>query len=221
MFENLKKFWKGDSLVNAAIQETHDMFALAMEMFTAVSDHFFHGTEVPFDIYKKDKQINALETNIRRNVLIHLSTNQKPDINTSLVLTTVVVDIERLGDYSKNVFELSNMISHLPKDTKLRQQMEIVAGLLTEVFAGTAEALKSENLEKAQDMMEKCRQAKLQCETMIEEAAAGESLSSEEAIGMVLYARYLKRVASHLSHIASSVYNSFDMIGSYKKDKTA
>ena len=54
-----------------------------------------------------DKKINEFERDVRRKVMTHLAVGGKEDIGSGLVLVSVVIDIERIGDYTKNIYDLA------------------------------------------------------------------------------------------------------------------
>ena len=54
-----------------------------------------------------DKKINEFERDVRRKVMTHLAIGGKEDIGSGLVLVSVVIDIERIGDYTKNIYDLA------------------------------------------------------------------------------------------------------------------
>ncbi|MCB7130307.1 MAG: PhoU domain-containing protein, partial [Candidatus Brocadiales bacterium] len=60
-------------------------------------------SEIAIDIYKMDKQINAYERDVRKKVMTHLAVTGSADLVSGLVLVSVVIDIERIGDYTKNI----------------------------------------------------------------------------------------------------------------------
>ena len=82
------------------LDESHGMFKDAVR---ALHDEGSYAS----DIYQRDQQLNKYERSVRRKIVTHMSVSTKPDINMGLVLTAIVIDIERIGDYAKNLFDLS------------------------------------------------------------------------------------------------------------------
>ena len=66
-------------------------------------------SELPFDIKKTDRKINKYEREVRRNVLTHLSIAGTQNIVPGLALVSIVIDVERIGDYTKNIADLARM----------------------------------------------------------------------------------------------------------------
>ncbi len=213
MLRKLLDFWKKDSLIRTAFEDTKRMLAKTNHMFVAVSDLFLEGRSVDFDIYAMDKEINAMEIGVRRKVLQHLSINPAQELLASLVLTTIINDIERIGDYSKNIFELTELYevcNNMPPYT------EILLGTTSTVrdmFEMSIEAIKREAHHVAQETMEKHGQVNHTMENMMQALGKDTKIATPKAVPLVLYARYLKRVSAHLSNVTSSVNRPFDRIG--------
>ena len=60
--------------------------------------------EIPIDIYAMDKKINSFERDVRRKVMTHLAISGSQDLGSGLILTSVVIDIERIGDYLQKTY---------------------------------------------------------------------------------------------------------------------
>ena len=60
--------------------------------------------------FEQDAKVNALEQTIRRQIITHLSLpGNEADAPYSLLLMTLVKDVERLGDYAKNLAQLAEI----------------------------------------------------------------------------------------------------------------
>ena len=110
MFGDIWKFWKKETLIDKAEEEVERMLVIAKNMFKIAMSVLLDMEKSKADIYKMDRGLNAIQIDVRRKILEHLSINPAMDITASLILITIVVDIERLGDYSKNVLDLSQNI---------------------------------------------------------------------------------------------------------------
>ena len=92
-------------------EECQHMLELDIQMFSVAIESLRKRktSEVDFDIYKHDKQVNKLERSVRRNILTHLTVGSRLDLNQGLVLISIVIDLERIGDYTKNIYELAQL----------------------------------------------------------------------------------------------------------------
>ena len=148
-------------------------------------------------------------------VLEHLLLgNRKEDVTAALILTSAVIDIERIGDYAKNILELADIC---PRETVVEEGHAIffrdIESQLLEMFALTHDAHEQGDAQKAQTVMEMHWRLSERCDRMFEELVSEEELSAEYAVIYTLLSRYLKRVSSHVKNIASSVVNPFPRIG--------
>ena len=96
-----------ETLLKQVVTEIDQMFNKNKKMFESVTNFLFEGKEVKLDIGKEDKKLNVFEIQIRKKVFEHLSMNPKKDLAFSLIIIDVARDIERVGDFSKNIFKHS------------------------------------------------------------------------------------------------------------------
>jgi phosphate uptake regulator len=117
---------------------------------------------------------------------------------------SVVKDAERLGDYAKNLLEVSGLLEKpVNKDT----YMGLFNGIeqeISDLFKQTKEAFIESDENKAAKSWEYQKEIKQRCDEIIRKLARS-SLSVNEAVCFTLTARYFKRIASHLTNIATSV----------------
>lgn len=213
MFERLFSWWKEDVLLKKALEETTLALDKTLSMFSFAMDVLLEGTDDEQRIYDMDKEINALQIDIRKKVFEHLTINPEQDVTASLVLTTVVVDFERIGDFAKNIVELHQMCEgkldhpkYLPEVLGIREKLE---GSIRK----TSEAFRDADSDKAKKMTDEYTVITHKCDKTLEELACKEDLRVSEAVIYGLLFRYLKRVSAHARNIASSVVNPFHRLG--------
>lgn len=217
MFKQLLALLKKGDLVSQALEDYSQMINKASRLFNE-SFSVLSGDRTPsFDIYEMDRNINSIEKKIRRKILEHLSINPKQDIVASLVLTSIVIDIERIGDYSKNIYELKDFYNDGEKPS-ISSHLKIEAKFISKMFGEVAKCLISGDAEEAKVIMDKLNPVKKGFDIYIQEAASRTKRSTRKTIVNVLFSRYLKRISAHLENIASSIVNPFDMIGFYQDD---
>jgi phosphate transport system protein len=221
MYKKFVELFGRENLLDQAIKTTLKMLESDNEMFLASMDslRLHNDAKLPFDIYKKDKQINKYEREVRRNVLTHLTIAGMPNIVPGLVLVSIVIDVERIGDYTKNIVELA--VAHprrltggiFEKDlveieNVVKARFGEIIGVIAKMDAIVAKEvmLSHKNISSKVD--------KIHLEIIGEK---DKSLRPGEAVTLALYFRYLKRIASHLTNIASSIVNPFPRIGFRRK----
>jgi phosphate uptake regulator len=216
MFAEVWKFWRRETLIDKAEEEVERMLIIAKDMFKIAMSVLLEKEKSKADLYKMDQGLNAIQMDVRRKILEHLSINPAMDITASLILITIVIDIERLGDYSKNVLDLSKDI-----DTKLEgKYFDAIRKLRDELeplFEGTVSVIKGLEKDAGKLEMQKCTVIAKRCDELLDKLL-DERLSTKKAILATLLLRYLKRIASHLKNVASSAVNPFARIG-YKPNE--
>jgi phosphate transport system protein len=217
MFKTILNLWAKQSLMKQAFDQLQEMFKTAQELFIVVSEGFLDNKPITYDIYKRDQEINKYEMRIRRDVLEHLAINPREDVLSALIMTNVISHIERIGDYSKNIYELIDLYGK-PFDTSRTHDQE--RGLYDRVnimFQDTGIAFFEGEPDPAKKVMDVHGRLKKDCDAFIREIAKSDSFETRTAVVSVLATRHFKRVSAHLFNIASTVVNPFDMIGYTKR----
>ena len=215
MFREILSVLRKEDLLKQAMEDAQEMLSKAKLVFSAAIYRLTERKEPEINIYEKDKEINRTEWEIRRKVLQHLLIgSRKEDITAALILTSSVIDIERIGDYSKNIFELAE-ISPLAMvfDEKYADFFREIENQILEMFDLTGDSYREGDAQKAQRVLDTHWRISKRCDVMLEDLASEEKLSAELAVIYTLFARYLKRVSSHLKNVASSVVSPFPKMG--------
>lgn len=212
MFREFFQLWKKTGLSSEALEEVERMLFVAKDMFSFSLRVLMDKEKEKEDIYKIDRELNKLQRNVRRKILEHLSINPQQDVTSCLVLITIVIDIERIGDYSKNLIELSHKYPQRLKGKYIEKIREIERNI-EELFDGTINAFKDADIDLAKQVMERHARIAIHCEKIMEELIEDTKISPGRGIIYALLARYLKRVSAHLKNIASSVANPFHRLG--------
>jgi phosphate uptake regulator len=223
VIENLLNAFRKNSLFAQAVDECHTMLDLDWAMFEASVHSLRHSEtgELKLDVAATDKRINAYERDVRRKVMTHLAVaGTSADLPTGLVLVTVVIDIERIGDYTKNIYHLArahpNKLDAGSLETRLREAEEGVSQLFREMIP----AFKNRDAEAAREIMTGYKEGlATACEGITMDLVSGKAgdLAPSDAAVVSLYARYLKRIAAHSRNIVTSVVNPFHRIGYREK----
>jgi len=218
MFKQIFEIFKSDSLYEQALLECHEMLDIDLTMFKA-SIHSLRksdSAEIDIDIYEMDKKINEFERDVRRKVMTHLAIGGKEDIGSGLVLVSVVIDIERIGDYTKNIYDLA--VNH-PKKLNggiIEDRQSKIEKISYKLFEESIDAFKNQDIKKASGLMENYKEnISSQSDSITNDIISGKiddlEIGTASAVG--LYARYLKRISAHSRNLISSIVNPFERIG--------
>lgn len=207
MFKNLLQFWKGKDFLNQVLEEFKNMLDDAQIMFDSVCRRLIDNKEEPGlkdKVYGIDKQVNDLQRDIRKRVIEHLSLQPSVDVPTCLLLMSVVKDAERLGDYAKNLYEVSTLMKDLLNKEKYLELFNGIEAEISELFKETTKAFIESDEAKAAKSWDYKTKISKRCDQIIEKLAES-NLTVNEAVCFALIARYFKRITAHLTNIATSV----------------
>lgn len=222
MWKEIRNFWKSDNLLSEAWDLAYEALSIDAEMFNDATDVLWGGSKRSTQklIFKKDKLINKYERDIRRKVITHLSVQGNDSISAGLVLSTVIVDVERIGDYIKNIVELTTMQTTMPTELKVKSKLLKIETKIKKMFKEAPNCIELADEDLALDIYSDTKQIGRSCDNNIEELIVSnpENLDTATVAILVLYFRYLKRINAHLRNIISSVINPYDRIG-YKPKK--
>ena len=145
MFKQIYKLFQSNSLYEQALNECHEMLDIDLLMFkTSVQSlRKSDSADIDIDIYSMDRKINEFERDVRRKVMTHLAVSGTDDICSGLVLVSVVIDIERIGDYTKNIYDLA--VNHPKKllGGPLEEKIAKVELAAFKMFEGSINAFKN------------------------------------------------------------------------------
>jgi phosphate uptake regulator len=217
MWRDIIRLLSKDNLQKQALQECLQMLDICSEMVAASVKSLRHRDDasVDIDVMAMDKTLNAFERDVRRKVMTHLSLGHPEDIASGLVLVSVVVDIERIGDYSKNIYQLARQHPRKLHGGDLEQDLANTENEVLRLFPETVACFRSGEVEAARQIMRKYRKDVSKEVAIFErKIVTGEvEFPSAEAAALVLYTRFLKRISAHSRNLVSSLVNPFDRIG--------
>ncbi len=172
-------------------------------------------SETKIDIKKEDKKINKFQMEARKKIFTELAISGAENLNAGLVLMSIIIDVERLGDYAKNIIELAKVHPKKLKGGELEESVKDIEEKMNFIFEKTLDAFKNKDEDTAREAMEMHPKVTRVVEELLmillENKAGG--LNAGEAVALTLYLRFIKRITSHLTNIASSVVNPLERIG--------
>lgn len=167
-------------------------------------------------IMAMDKEVNHQQRSVRKKVFEHLTISRGQDLLEGLELTIAVIDLERIGDYGKNMSELVELLSDKMDMGEREGVLERVISLTTEMFDAGLTAFSKQDTSAANLVMEKYQRVSTLCDgTLAElvEKAQEKDVLPKNDVTLILMLRYIKRVAAHLKNLASAVVNPYHRIG--------
>ncbi|MBD3390499.1 MAG: hypothetical protein GF418_00660 [Chitinivibrionales bacterium] len=214
MFKELVRLWKDSGIMTKAVGSFGSMLEDCAYVFQrswkVVSGELTVEGEKD-EIHGRDRRVNQKERDIRRLLLEHLTMNPGQDASGCLALMSVVKDAERIGDYSKNIFDLAlvnngriGTLRHQKDIATIQQRVESNLVTLKGAFVDSDD-------NRAREILATYQESKEQCNKILH-ALFTEDMPKQEALITVLLVRYLKRVNSHVSNVASAIIYPLDKI---------
>ncbi len=223
MFKKWLEIFKKDTLMDRSYKRSFMMLDLTREMFLKAKDslRFREDKDVDLNVRDRDLEINKYEREVRRNVFNHLVVGGKADLPSALVLVSIIIDIERIGDYTKNIVGLAVDHPGQLKGGKFEEDLQRVEAAVEDNLMKTRTCFETGDKNLALELLEKYKWVNDVCDDslvgLIKED--DKDIRPGDSVALGIYFRWLKRINSHLRNITTSVVNPFDRIGFEPKDK--
>lgn len=163
-----------------------------------------------------DHKVNEGEREIRRALVVHASVFQGFNTPAVLVYMSIVKDIERVGDYAKNLLDLARDgadFSSLPDADDWRELRDEVADYITT----SAAVFQSRDTERARELLKQGDALLDVFDDRVSDLVSGRDLGPQP-IARALAHRYLKRVVAHLTNLLSAVVMPVDRLDHFDED---
>ncbi len=223
MFRKWLAIFKKDTLMDRAYQRSFEMLDITREMFLEAKDSLRQreDSEIDLEIKNKDKEVNSYEREVRRMVFNHLAVQGTTDLPSGLALVSIIIDMERLGDYAKNMVELAMDHPGKLQGGSYEEVIIRIEDAVGDSFIKTRQCFMKGDDVLALELLDKYAWVNDACDDTAVAIVQEEdkSVRSGDAAALALYVRWLKRVNSHLRNITTSVVNPFDRIGFQPKNK--
>jgi len=223
MIKEIIAVFKSDSLLDRAYNRSFEMLDLTNKMFLEAKN-VLRNTDtniIDIDINDQDLKVNKFQREVRKDVFNHLLLAGTETLSSDLVLVSIVIDLERIGDLTKNIVEIAQ--GHPEKLTSelFDEKIEKIETAVEENFSKTIQAFKESDEILARETMKEYKWVSQLCDEINISLMKNmdPSLNAGSAAAIALYVRQLKRINGHLLNVASSVVNPFHRIGFKAKKK--
>lgn len=191
-----------------------DLHAFELALSALLGERSPH--EIGAELRATDHRVNAAEREIRRELVVHASVQGAIDTPAILVYMSIVKDIERIGDYAKNLFDLAT------------DGVDLSTGLYTgEItsFAAEIPAFLSRAAECFRDRDDEASKTLLsEGDALLDRfdarvsALVKEEHPDHQAVAVALAHRYLKRIVAHGMNVLSAVVMPVDRLDYFDED---
>jgi phosphate uptake regulator len=224
MFRKLLEIFRKDNLMDRAYKRSFEMLDITREMFieAMVSLRQTEDNQVEIDIYDRDLEVNKFEREVRRHVFNHLAMGGTEKLPSGLILVSIIIDIERIGDLTKNMIELA--LNHPKKlnGGRFENDLKRIEDAAEDSFIRTRRCFENATEECGKTLLNEYSWVNGSCDQLLYSLVQEKDpdIKPGDAVSLALYIRWLKRINSHLRNVVTGVVNPFDRIGFIPKEKT-
>ncbi len=162
------------------------------------------------DLYETDRRVNEAEQRIRRELVVHVSVRAAASVPATLVYMSVVKDVERVGDYAKNIFDLAAEGVDLSSADD-REELYAIAKNVSEMITESGKVFAAEDVERARELSDIGDGMLDDFDRRVNELLRSEDAASI-AVPRALLFRFQKRIVSHLMNLLSAVFMPIDQL---------
>ncbi len=179
----------------------HDRREFALAMSALLGD--VAAADVNTEIRELDHKVNSLEREIRRALVVHATVRPQLDTPGLLIYMSIVKDVERVGDYSKNLLDLARDGARFGQLEDAAHWRELAAGVETHIER-VGRAFLSHDEADARSLIAPSTTFLQTFDQRVSMLVTGTD-TAPQAVARALAYRYLKRVVAHLLNVLSSV----------------
>lgn len=199
----------------------HQMLLDCRHTFDLAANALVGGTDpatVGKQISKTDIGVNKAERAVRKELVVHVSV-RGGDADLPLVLgfMSIVKDAERIGDYSKNIWDLADAGIDLSGSGDL-DYLTTVRDRTSEAIAEAARIFRDRDGAAAHGMIQRLDGILDEYDRNIMEQLESTG-AARDAVSRALLYRYLKRISAHLINVLTSLVMPVHRLDFYDEKK--
>lgn len=172
--------------------------------------------DVNREVRATDQKVNRLEREIRRVLVVHSSVFGGIDSPSVLVYMSVVKDIERVGDYAKNLLDLAlegaNLGSGADADEWRRTAAEV-----SEFITAAGDVFSAADADRGRELRSRGDAFLRRYDERVSALVRGDD-QAPQGVPRALAYRYLKRVVAHLMNLLSAITMPIDQLDYFDED---
>jgi phosphate transport system protein len=185
---------------------TEDLTLRAGRIFWNETD----GPDEPREIAKRDVAINQLAH-------LTLSSGHR-DVPYCLLLMSIVKDVERIGDYAKNLAEVQRDGGAPVPHDDIGNELKELRRIVEEAFGKTSQIFRDSDSTAAAGLMTQLRSVIRRCDELIPRVTESD-YNAATTTSVVLGARYYKRIGAHVLNVLSGTVMPLHKLDYYDEDQ--
>ena len=213
---------RGASQVERIEEQIGEMLAICETTFEMAASALLGEADVAQigqTLRKRDRNVNRTERAIRQELVVHAAVRGSA-VEAPLILTymSIAKDIERIGDYAKNIWDVASASHHsfatLPEADAFREH----AARTTELIAKTAVIFRDRQTAEATETLSEVDGWLDEYDAIVEGQLDGDR-PSREGVPIALVYRYVKRITAHCMNVLTSLVMPLDRIDFWDEAK--
>lgn len=175
--------------------------------------------EAKTTVRETDREINRGQEQVRQMLMVHGAVQGAAGIDLPVMLAymSVVKDVERVGDYAKNLYDLAKYGADLTAGEDAAS-LEVVRDRVGRMIDEAADIFENVDLEAARGFLARGDSFLDECDDGVKQAHAGRGPASD-AVARALFFRFEKRIAAHLMNLVSMLVLPVDELDHYDEAK--
>ena len=169
------------------------------------------------DLRESDGRVNKAERELRQALVVHASVHGTSRVAAILVYMSVVKDVERIGDYAKNIYDVAAQgvdLSTAPDRDQLIQYRDRISSMISEASTIFAD----DDRERAAGFISEADALLDEFDGHVSKLVTTEE-PGREAVPRALLFRYYKRIVAHLMNLLSAVVMPLDRLDYFDEDR--
>lgn len=192
-----------------------EMLANDRHSFDVATSALLDGADaatVGTDLRTTDHKVNEGQRTIRRELMVHASVYGTSQVSAIMIYMSIVKDVERIGDYAKNIFDVAAQGGALSgaDQEELRGFRDRISTMITEA----ASAFADEDVAAANELIDEGDGMQDVFDAHVA-ALVSTDRPGSEAVPRALMYRYFKRIVGHLMNLLSAVVMPLDQLDYY------
>jgi phosphate transport system protein len=162
------------------------------------------------EVIRMDDKVDKYNNDIETKCLQLIATQQPMAKDLRIIASTmrIISDIERMGDYTVDVTKFARRLMGKPKLASA-EDVPKMAELVQKMLQETLDAISKKDLKLITKIIEDDENVDAALRNMFDTALLEiekKPLSAREAIYQLLMARYLERIADHITNVCERIY---------------
>lgn len=210
----------GQSTIEEVEKTLVEMMQNARQNYDDAMDAVFGGgtsKSTKKGLKKTDREINLAQQQVRRDLMMHASVSPTIDLVETLAYMSIVKDVERVGDYAKNLYDLAK----LGADFTAAEDFAYLSEYRDRVGRFICDAIdvfETHNADGARELIARGDGYFGDFDDNVKAAFRSEGPAAA-AVARTLYFRFLKRITAHVMNFLTSLVAPIHRLDYYDEDK--